>query len=296
MARAQALEIQREKKKFEDQRHALRRCAVTHAALLSGVIVNPSIVSEHAHEEKMKIRELEDEIASLKNSLRQCHQDIENGQLELDELEDELSKMQQSRQLINESWQFSLKQLEISQNEIKIAQTDISNLKTTEKTLKARCQELESDLKGLLSELTASKIREMEITNNYKEEIFAMENERETMKSSYEKTISDLELKMKEDREAAESAKAILIHDFESQLNEAKALCQTLEQRFVKATLPERDGGDGFFVDTVSERELSNRLVQLERENAMLENQKESLENEVRRLRKQMQESLEDKE
>ena len=286
-SRAQALEIQREKKKFEDQRHALRRCSITHAALLSGVIVNPSIVSEQAHEEKLKIKDLENEIASLKNSVRQYQLDCENGQNELESLEEEISKLHNSKHLINESWQFSVKQLEAVQSDLKTALAEISNFKSNEKVLKSTVDELERRVEKMTDELKASEIRELEVTDACKDALTQADADKEAMKICFENQISLLEQKMKRDADNAAMERNQIRSDLELKLSELSASYEALELKLNKTT---PSMGGGFFVDTISELELSNRLDQLEKENALLETQKEKLENELKQARKKLME------
>ncbi len=53
LAKTQALECQREKKRFEQQRFALQRCATQQAARISGVLVHDSSIEPvYAKEER----------------------------------------------------------------------------------------------------------------------------------------------------------------------------------------------------------------------------------------------------
>ena len=61
--------MQREKKKFETQRLTLKRLCVRLAAATSGVIHSTSVVHEHAEEEGLHMRDMEDELQVKTTSL-----------------------------------------------------------------------------------------------------------------------------------------------------------------------------------------------------------------------------------
>lgn len=292
LARAQALEIQREKKKFEDQRHALRRCAVNHVAILSGAILNTSIVSDHAQEEKMRIRELQNEIIDLNNHIHQYQLEIEAGNQELDSLENELDAMEKSKSLVHESWQFSLKQLDSARSDLKTALAEIQQLRSSEREKEKLIRQYEKEVFSLKQQIKEAKDREANLINKTTSEIdhlqalstASLTSKEDELRKEFEDRLSREVALARSDVE--ERTKAI----YETQLKELSDLCVTLEQRFLKATAPKEDVDSiGYFADTLSEIELRQRLEQLEREYAFLENQKDTLEHELKQARKQVE-------
>jgi chromosome segregation ATPase len=293
LARAQALEIQREKKKFEDQRHALRRCAVSHTAILSGAILNTSIVSDHAHEEKMRIRELEDEIINLNNHIHQYQLEIEAGNQELDSLDNELAALEQSKNLVNESWQFSLKQLDAARSDLKSVTTDLQASRANEREKDKLIRQYEKEVISLKQELQEAKDRESNLIAMHRSEIDHLQAlSAATWESKEARLKEDFEARLLREVAAARAETDETKATYETQLKELSDLCVTLEQRFLKVTAPKEDVDSiGYFADTLSEIELRQRLEQLEREYAFLENQKDTLEHELKQAKKQIAES-----
>lgn len=150
-AKAQALEIQREKKKFEDQRHALRRCAVNHATLLSGVIQNSSVVSEHAQEEKRRVLDLEDEVLKLQREIEEFQLDFDNAQIEYDEMERAKLTAEEEREHIEASWKYTMMELDLVQKEKEDWKKKLEEMRT-------KCQRIEEEKNQLME--SSSKLSE----------------------------------------------------------------------------------------------------------------------------------------
>lgn len=75
-AKEQALEVQREKKRFEQQRYAVKRRATRQAAMLSGVIYGSTVVAEHNEEESGEMSRLENEVVRLSEEMSLLVQDL----------------------------------------------------------------------------------------------------------------------------------------------------------------------------------------------------------------------------
>lgn len=118
-AKTQALECQREKKRFEQQRHAFHRSAVRQAATLSGgVTYGSSVIPEQAQEESMQIKDLEAEVQRQAEDLRAMAEELENSDQLIVQLEAEKASAIESKDLMAQSWKFTMSQLESTQQEL----------------------------------------------------------------------------------------------------------------------------------------------------------------------------------
>ncbi len=126
--------MQRERRKFEQQRLVLNRCAMSHAAVLSGVIQSSSLVNEtlndHAQSEMKRIRDLEEQVSRHRKEIAEYHSDFEHVQLEYNEMEASRAAVQESCNQMRSSWMFTIQQLEQGQAELVLSRSEAADLKT----------------------------------------------------------------------------------------------------------------------------------------------------------------------
>ena len=104
--------MQREKKKFETQRLTLKRCCVRHAAASSGVIYSSSVEHDHAEEEGLHMRDMEEELQRLQAENELLQEDLDHAVEEIELLEAEKDEAEKSRDQMSDSWRFNAGQLE----------------------------------------------------------------------------------------------------------------------------------------------------------------------------------------
>jgi peptidoglycan hydrolase CwlO-like protein len=199
-AKLQALEVQREKKKFQTQRLTLKRVCVRNAAAFSGVIHSTSVVHDHAEEEDMHIREMEDEISRLQNEADELRAEVEALQAELEEVDTNRVNAEDSRDQVSGSWRFTASQLESAQQELKALRKEVDNHANYKRDAKAEIE-----------------ILKQEITQ-YKNEVNRLNNELSVVNET---------LKMSEDSESMVNTEAI------KALEDADAKIQELERQLI---------------------------------------------------------------
>lgn len=144
LAKTQALECQREKKKFELQRFTTKRVGIKMASKLSGGIIHGSSVLPDAAEEEISIlRDLEQEVDRLTTENEDLKKQCEEEQLQKE-------SVQQSLDALSESWNFSVLQAEQAKSENKQLK---ELLLSTEKLISDKDSELDK-LKKQVSVLT----------------------------------------------------------------------------------------------------------------------------------------------
>jgi hypothetical protein len=132
-----AMEVQREKRKFLLQRHALKKSVITHASKLSsGVVHTASVVHEENVEERRHIQQLESEIYRLNNEIETLCTDIDTAADEIDDLEaqkiaaeEALLLAEEARDQMSSSWRFTVTQLEALKQEHQQIQQQNSDMK-----------------------------------------------------------------------------------------------------------------------------------------------------------------------
>lgn len=132
-----AMEVQREKRKFLLQRHALKKSVITHASKLSsGVVHTSSVVHEENVEERRHIQQLESEIYRLNNEIETLCTDIDTAADEIDDLEaqkiaaeEALLLAEEARDQMSSSWRFTVTQLEALKQEHQQIQQQNSDMK-----------------------------------------------------------------------------------------------------------------------------------------------------------------------
>jgi len=241
-AKVQALEIQREKRKFETQRHSLQRAALAMAASMSGIIHSSSVVHEHAKEDLIKIDELESEIKRSKKEIESYQVDLDKAQEELDELEKEKALVERSRDQMAESWRYTVSQLEqlkqdfdkykVTKEEEIIASkvgpeqamiTLKSNYEKEVRNLKLECERLNieadksksdyTNLKSKVYQLEDSVEKETKVKREYESKCQAYQEEIKTLT----KTVAELEDSLRVQTKALADAKAEFAATIESE-------------------------------------------------------------------------------
>ena len=171
-AKVQALEIQREKRKFETQRHSLQRAALAMATSMSGITHTASVVHEHAKEDIIRIDELENEIKRSKKEVESYQADLDKAQEELDELEKQKLVVEQSRDQMAESWRYTVSQLEqIKQEFDKFKEAKEEEIKLSklgpEKEISTLNLEYDKEVKALKLECERLKIEADKSKSDY---------------------------------------------------------------------------------------------------------------------------------
>jgi chromosome segregation ATPase len=196
-AKLQALEVQREKKKFHAQRLTLKRVCVRNAAAFSGVIHSTSVVYDHAEEEDMHLREMEEEISRLQNEADDLRGELELAQQEADEVDNQRANAEESRDQISGSWRFTANQLENAQSELRSLRKEVAEAATYKKESKVELEKLRNEMEQLRMELKTSKQQSDAMRNN-----LAVASERLRVSEEAENSTSSECMKALEDADA----------------------------------------------------------------------------------------------
>lgn len=211
-ARDQALDVQREKKKFENQRHALKRCACKHGALLSGVHHSSSVVHDHAAEQAQKVNDLMLELESIKKLNEVYQYDYESLNLEMQEMEQNHQAMSEAKDKITESWRFAINQLDNCRNELKELKTNHSEImQQNKKYIENNATLVEENQKMIENQLVLNEQYDSKITDLHNEilnltNIIEMndilkQQHIEKIESQHEHTLLELKNKFETDTE-----------------------------------------------------------------------------------------------
>jgi len=220
-ARHQAMEVQREKKKFETQRHALKRCVCTHGALLSGVHHSSSVEHDHDAEQNQIIKDKEVEVASLKKLIRTYQTDFEDGQvrvLEVEALNEELEEscrvMEESKNKISDSWRFAVSQLDTARGEAKEAQEQLAALEICNEEVKGAFdiavfehqhekEELQGSVTALQGEVTKARgqlVEHLALTASLQESLKEAEADKDSLLQRIEEVEEEHQTQQRENQ------------------------------------------------------------------------------------------------
>lgn len=173
-AKTQALECQREKKRFEQQRIAMKRCCTRRAARLAGVIFGSSVLPEHEEIERIHIKDMENEIRQLNSQVQTLLVDLEKSEEMINELTQQRDTAQESLERISDSWNFSVSQLDQKNEEYKELQNQLEDLNNINIEQEKEIVELDSLLFNAQQDIIFIEKRddeifelcETELTNN----------------------------------------------------------------------------------------------------------------------------------
>jgi hypothetical protein len=121
-AKEQALEVQREKKKFEQQRYAVKRRAVRQAAVLSGVIYGSTVVAEHAEEESSELHRLEGEVVRLSEEMTLLVADLHESGRQNELLRKQNTVAELAKSAVDTEWREAILRCEATEAELQIEQ------------------------------------------------------------------------------------------------------------------------------------------------------------------------------
>lgn len=256
---SKAMEVQREKRKFLLQRHALKKCVITHASKLSsGVVHTSSVVHEENDEERRHIQQLESEIYRLNNEIETLCTDIDTAADEMDELEaqkiaaeEALVLAEDARDQMSSSWRFTVAQLETLKQEHQLIQEQNNDMKKEKNNYLIQIQALTSALGTKNISIPAlpsstdsdevSRIRkalentQLELLNHKQRSNQAlidartsirmeMESEIALLKQEYDSKYSELKLNLKSEYEEIASNYQALQVRYEEEVQNHKAL------------------------------------------------------------------------
>lgn len=241
-AHASAMEVQREKRKFEEQRHALKRSALRHASLIAGLTletVGSSVVSEQDQEEKLRFHEMEDEMLKLRQEVSDFQLDIETANKELEEMEEAKAHADEVREQMQGSWKFTLEELDKAKSDLKDMRKSYRDSQYRTQELEARNATLGATINKYESDFKAYEEREMELTDACKAALDQSDNEFAEAEKKYQKEIKSLQQKMKQfsEEKASEIASSKTefeksIKDFENSINQKSFEIETMQSEF----------------------------------------------------------------
>ncbi len=119
-AKEQALEVQREKKRFETQRFALKRQSVKQAAILSGVIDGgkASAAAEYDGEETDHIKDLEGQVQRLSSEVKFLVADLRESKTEAEFLNKQRVVAEDAKTAIDAEWRSAILKIAEKDREI----------------------------------------------------------------------------------------------------------------------------------------------------------------------------------
>lgn len=212
IAKQQALEIKREKRKFEDQRHALQRCAFHQVSLFNGVILNSTIASEHDQEERNYIRDIEEELLQLRVVVYENKSKIDNHAKEKEELEKQLIMSRENCLKFQELFDIMKNQLSTCEEELATTKSDLVKNITRKDELKGLNRKLAEEVINLQDKLKLSSEKESELMETCKSLVDQSEIDKQDLQMKHIAEISALKSKFEVEMNA-------LKEEYEGQIN-----------------------------------------------------------------------------
>jgi DNA repair exonuclease SbcCD ATPase subunit len=147
-------ELQRERRRLDKQRSIIRKCLVSHAARVSGVI-HGAVALNSGDEDPERQRALTDELLRVKEELRAALEELKNSNAKTDFLTNRLERAEKTAETLSESAQKARLREELLRKENEQLITENDNLTQTIEEQASELLDFEKKMAALQSRISA---------------------------------------------------------------------------------------------------------------------------------------------